>query len=191
MSEPSLLQAVRVLVVMCCLASAVVALTQAAVRNRKLSPFGFFPKLVRRLSDPILKPLERRIVRTGGNPQHAAWWLFWISAIGGLILLSLLEWALRAAGQLSLVVHSGPREITRYLLDAVFGLLMACLLIRVVASWLGVSPYTRLMRPCVWLTEWLLEPLRRVLPPLGMFDISPMVAWLILLVVRWLVVGFL
>jgi YggT family protein len=47
------------------------------------------------------------------------------------------------------------------------------------------------MRPCVWLTEWLLEPLRRVLPPLGMFDISPMVAWLLLMLARWFVVGLL
>jgi YggT family protein len=191
MNEELVLQAARILVVMCCAVSAAIALTQAAVRSRRLNPFGPFPRLIRRISDPIIKPLERRIVRSGGNPQNAAWWLFWISAIGGLVILGLLQWAMGAVNTLGAVVHSGPREMLRYLVDTLFGLLMACLLIRVVASWLGVSPYARWMRPCVWLTEWLLEPLRRVLPPLGMFDISPMVAWLLLMLARWFVVGLL
>jgi YggT family protein len=40
------------------------------------------------------------------------------------------------------------------------------------------------------LTEPILGPLRRVLPPLGMFDLSPIVAWLLLeWVIRPLLVG--
>jgi YggT family protein len=191
MHEELVLQGARILVALCCLASAVIALTQAAVRSRRLNPFGAFPRFIRRISDPVVKPLERRIVRSGGNPQNAPWWLFWITAIGGLVILGLLQWALGAVNTLGAVVHAGPRGMLRYLVDSLFGLLMACLLIRVVASWLGLSPYAKWMRPCVWLTEWLLEPLRRVLPPLGMFDISPMVAWLLLMLARWFVVGLL
>jgi YggT family protein len=47
------------------------------------------------------------------------------------------------------------------------------------------------MRPIVFLTDWLLEPLRRLIPPLGMFDISPLVAWLLLILARSLVLGLL
>jgi YggT family protein len=48
------------------------------------------------------------------------------------------------------------------------------------------------MRPVVLLTNWIIVPLRRVLPPLGPFDLSPLVAYFLLgflesLVMRMLV----
>ncbi len=48
------------------------------VRTRRINPFGAWPKLVRRASDPILRALERRVVRMGGNPQDASLWLIGI-----------------------------------------------------------------------------------------------------------------
>ena len=47
------------------------------------------------------------------------------------------------------------------------------------------------MRPLVLLTDWIIEPIRRILPPIGMIDFSPMVAWLVLWVARGLVLGML
>jgi uncharacterized protein YggT (Ycf19 family) len=38
------------------------------------------------------------------------------------------------------------------------------------------------------LTEWLLEPLRRLLPPFGPLDLSPMVAYLLLWIAQQAVV---
>jgi len=35
-----------------------------------------------------------------------------------------------------------------------------------------------------WLTDWIVEPLRRILPPMGQLDFSPLVAWLLLMVLR-------
>jgi YggT family protein len=188
---PLILQVARVLVALLCLASAIIALTHWAVRDKKLSPFGQFPRMIRRLSDPIILPLERRIVQAGGNPQNAAWWLFWITVVGGLILLSLVGWALGTIASLGYAAEAGPRSVLRLVVNGIFGLLIACVLIRVVASWLGMSRYSKIMRPFVFLTDWLLEPLRRIVPPLGMFDISPMVAWLLLILARSLVMGLL
>ena len=71
----------------------------------------------------------------------------------------------------------------RVLVSAVFTLLMTAILIRVIGSWLGIGPYRRWMRPIYGLTDWLIDPIRRILPPFGMFDFSPMVAWLVLYVV--------
>jgi YggT family protein len=39
------------------------------------------------------------------------------------------------------------------------------------------------------MTEWLVAPIRRVLPPVGMFDLSPLVAWLALTVLRSLLLS--
>ena len=70
-------------------------------------------------------------------------------------------------------------------------LVMAAILVRVIASWFGISPYRRWMRPVVLLSDWIIEPIRRILPPMGMIDFSPMVAWLVLWVARGLLLGLL
>jgi YggT family protein len=111
--------------------------------------------------------------------------------IGGLVFLSLLQWSLGTLVSLGYAAQAGPRGVLRFLVDGLFGLLIACVLIRVIASWLGISSYAKWMRPIAFLTDWLLEPLRRLIPPLGMFDISPLVAWLLLILARSLVLGLL
>jgi len=63
--------------------------------------------------------------------------------------------------------------------------------VRVIASWFGVSPYAKWMRPVLALTNWIVEPLRRIVPPIGMIDVSPMVAYLILLVARMIILRWL
>jgi YggT family protein len=43
------------------------------------------------------------------------------------------------------------------------------------------------MRPVMALTDWLIDPIRRLMPPVGMIDLSPMVAWLVLWIARGVV----
>lgn len=181
----------RSLVVLALAYASVVALTHWAVRQRKIGPFGAWPRLVRRASDPVLLPLERRVMRAGGSPQDAPLWLLGIVIAGGLVMLSLLHWAIGMSGTLAAVASSGPRGWLRFLVSVAFSLVMACILIRVIASWFGISPYRSWMRPVAVLTDWIVEPIRRLLPPMGMIDFSPMVAWLVLWVVRGLVLGLL
>jgi len=180
----------RVLVVCALVYASTVGLTHWAVRSRRLSPFGRWPRLVRRASDPVLLPLERRVVRAGGSPHDAPLWLVGIVILGGLLLLTLLHWLAGVIVSISVMADAGPRAFARLLVDAVFSLLMGAIFVRVIASWLGVSPYNRWMRPVVVATDWIIQPIRRVLPPLGMFDMSPMVAWLVLYLVRGFVVSW-
>src|SRR5688500_17390699 len=170
----------RGIVVAALLYASIVALTHWAVRKRKIGPFGAWPRLVRRMSDPVHLPLERRVMRAGGSPQDAPVWLLGILIAGGLVLLSLLHWVIGMGGTLAAAASSGPRGWVRFLVSALFSLVMACILIRVIASWFGISPYRRWMRPVIGLTDWIVEPIRRLLPPMGMIDFSPMVAWLVL-----------
>ncbi len=181
----------RSVVVLALVYASAVALTHWAVRRRKIGPFGAWPRLVRRASDPVLLPLERRVMRAGGSPQDAPLWLLGIVIAGGLVLLSLLHWAIGMGGTLAAVASSGARGWLRFLVSAAFGLVMAAILIRVIASWFGIGPYRPWMRPVVLLTDWIVEPIRRLLPPMGMIDFSPMVAWLVLWVARGLVLGLL
>jgi YggT family protein len=183
--------AVRSIVLLALAFAATIALTHWAVRSRRINPFGAWPRLVRRVSDPILLPLERRVISAGGTPQNAPLWLLGLVIGGGLLLLSLTQWLIGTAAGLVLLAEGGVRVWMQVLLSAVFTILMTAILIRVIASWLGIGPYRKWMRPVYALTNWLIDPIRRILPPVGIFDFSPMVAWLVLYVVRGFVLGLL
>lgn len=78
------------------------------------------------------------------------------------------------------------------LVNDAFYLYSLVLLARVLSSWIpGLDPRTPAVRLLVSLTEPVLAPLRRALPPVGGLDLSPVVAFLLLEVVRRLVVAFL
>ena len=180
---------VRVLVVLALVYASIVALTHWAVRSRRIDPFGVWARFVRRLSEPILKPVERRVLRSGGNPQNAPYWLLGIVVATGLVLLSFAAWLIELVVRLRLMADAGPRMWVGTLIGFVFTLLMTSILIRVIGSWFGIGPYRKWMRPFYLLTNWLIDPIRRILPPFGMIDFSPMVAWLVLYVVRGFVMG--
>jgi YggT family protein len=181
--------AVRILVIIALVYATAVALTHWAIRTRRLNPIGAWPRLIRRASDPVLLRLERRIIAAGGSPQSAPFWLLGIVVAGGLVLMSLTAWLIDAVVRLSWMAQSGPRMWLESLVSFAFTVVMAAILIRVIASWFGIGLYRRWMRPIVALTSWIIEPIRRILPPIGMFDFSPMVAWLVLYVVRGFVLS--
>ena len=181
----------RTLVVVGLVYASAVALTHWAVRSRRITPFGAWPRLMRRASDPVLLPLERRIVRAGGSPQDAPLWLLGIVVAGGLLFLTLVHWLAGFVATLSYLSASGPRAWARFLVSTLFSVLMIALFVRVIASWFGVSPYRPWMRLAIALTDWLIQPIRRILPPVGMLDFSPLVAWLVLTLVRGFVLSYL
>jgi len=166
----------------------VVAATHWAVSSRRLNPFGGWARFVRRISEPVLRPLERRILRAGGSPSDAPLWLLGIALVGGLVLISLMRWAIGFTYELGALAQAGPRDWLIAAVSWVFRILMIALLVRVIGSWFSVSPYAKWMRPFIMLTEWLLEPLRRLLPPFGPLDLSPMVAYLLLWIAQQAVV---
>ncbi|HRP08093.1 MAG TPA: YggT family protein [Gemmatimonadales bacterium] len=184
-----LIEAARILIGVAFVAVLLVALTHWLVREGKIAAFGGWAGAVRKVSDPLLRPIEQRLVAAGGNPQHAPWWLLGGVVVGGLLLISLLKWLLGFVVSLSFAVSGGPRALTAMLVNAVFSVLMLALLIRVIASWFGAGRYNRFVRITYTLTDWLVEPLRRVLPPFGMLDLSPLAAYLLLMVARGVVVG--
>lgn len=72
-------------------------------------------------------------------------------------------------------------------------LLQGAVLIRVLLSWVDPSPYptSRLKQWLYQLTDPILGPLQRLIPPLGgVLDVSPMAAILLLGLIERLVEGF-
>jgi YggT family protein len=185
----ALILASRVVVIIALAYASTVALTHWAVRSRRITPFGAWPRFMRRASDPVLLPLEHRIVRSGGSPQDAPLWLVGIVIVGGLLLLSLVQWLAGFAASLEIVAQSGARAWGRFLVSGLFSILMVALFVRVISSWFGISPYRPWMRPVMLLTDWIIDPIRRILPPFGLMDFSPLVAWLVLSLLRGFVLS--
>jgi len=180
----TLLTLLRLTVLAAFIYATLIALAAWAVRNGRLSPFSAVARTARRLGDPLLRRLEKRLVRSGANPQDAPLWLFWIALIGGLIVLGLTEWLIGVVTAFAFSASAGPRGIVVFLLSGVFTLLTAALFLRVIASWFQLSPYSKLMRLVLALTDWMIVPLRRIVPPFGMIDVTPLVAYLLLLLAR-------
>ena len=66
------------------------------------------------------------------------------------------------------------------------------ILARVIISFMRVSPYQNdLVRLVYEVTEPVLEPIRRILPPMGGLDFSPLIALLLLDVLRRILFGVL
>lgn len=75
------------------------------------------------------------------------------------------------------------------LVDAAFSVYLLIMLGRVISSWIDVDPYHPVVRFLREWTEPILAPIRRVVPPLGMLDLSPLVALFLIMLVRRIVVG--
>ncbi len=59
------------------------------------------------------------------------------------------------------------------------------LFLRVMLSWFRIDPYSNAFARLLYaLTEPVLEPIRAILPPAGMIDFSPLVAFLLLAVIQ-------
>jgi YggT family protein len=83
-----------------------------------------------------------------------------------------------------------PTVIT--IVSLVFQIYEFLVLIRVLLSWVNVSPYHPAIQILHRLTDPILRPLRRVIPPIGgVIDISPVVALILLEILHRILVSVL
>ena len=181
---PELQVGLRYLVFAAFAASVLVALASWLVRTRRISPFGALGRALRTASDPLIRPVETRLVRAGGNPVHAGWWLVVAVAAAGVLLITLWNWLVDTAYAVTAAFAAGPRAAIALTVVVAYRIIVAALVVRVLAGWFGYFRYARWLRPAYALTDWLVEPIRRVLPPAGGLDWSPLAAWLVLWVLK-------
>lgn len=162
------------------LALAAIAGIDWLVRTRRINPFNPIARFARTTIDPLLKPVERSVLRAGGNPQSAPLWGLAFAVVGGIVVLSLLGFVRDQLLIGVLASQYGARGLGSVLLGWSFQILRLALLVTVICSWIRVSPYSKWVRWAFVLTEPFMRPLRRIVPNLGAIDISPLVAWLAL-----------
>ncbi|HEX6574446.1 MAG TPA: YggT family protein [Gemmatimonadaceae bacterium] len=150
------------------------------VRTRRVNLFGSLARFSRSRIDPVLEPIERKVVRAGGNPASAPLWALAGVVVGGILLVSVLDFIRAEILGLAFAVQSGPGGIFKLLVAWTFDFLRIALLVRVVSSWLPVSPYSKWIRWSYAVSEPILKPLRQVIPAMGPIDITPIIAFFLI-----------
>jgi YggT family protein len=159
------------------------------VRTRRVSPFSALARFCRSYVDPLLAPVEGAVVRAGGVPTSAPWWGLVAVVIGSIVVITLVN-ALRVLLFSALAAAaSGQVAVARLLIAWTFQFLQVALLVRVISSWVRVSPWSPWVRWAYASTEWMLRPLRQIVPTMGMIDITPLVAYFILMLLERAILG--
>jgi YggT family protein len=149
-----------------------------------LNPFSRPVIIVRRLTDPFVNPVRRALMGFGIQPNGAPLVVVLLAILLGYFVLMLAAGLLNTAAGVALSLTSmragGVVALIGYVLYGLLTLYMLLIVIRIVFSWGQLSYANRVMRFLVNATDPLLTPLRQMIPPLGMFDISPIVAFIII-----------
>ena len=162
----------------------VICVLDWAVRTRKISPFNAIARFCRSTVDPIIAPIERRVVRAGGTPASAALWALVAVVVGGILLLTLLDIVRLEVVRSIIASQEGSAGIFHLLVSWTFTILKLAIVVRVISSWLPISPYSPWVRWSYQLSEPVLLPLRRIVPVLGGLDITPIVAYILLNIIE-------
>jgi YggT family protein len=129
-----------------------------------------------RVTNPVLMPL-RRVIPSWRNIDIAAILLAWVlSAIKLALLYGLVGQGLGIFGLMVMAVA----DLGDFVLMLYFGLI----LVRVLLSFISIDRANPIVPLIFQLTEPVLRPIRRVVPTVAGLDLSPMVAWLIVMLAR-------
>jgi YggT family protein len=155
-----------------------------AVRTRKISPFNAVARFCRSTIDPFIAPIERRVVRAGGAPASAPLWALAAVVIGGIVLLTLLDVIKLEVVRSIVASQQGSAGLFHLLVSWTFTILKLALVVRVISSWLPISPYSAWIRWSYLLSEPVLIPLRRIVPNFGGLDFTPILAYFLLNIIE-------
>lgn len=150
-----------------------------------LNPFGWASRTVRRLTDWLVFPVRGGLRDVGGDPKFAPVVVILIAILLGFFLAWLAETIfVTVLGVIDSTQRGAIITLFGYIIYGLLSLYLLLISMRVIFGWARLSSRNRLMRFLIDTTEPLLGPLRRMIPPLGMFDISPLVAALIVWLFR-------
>lgn len=130
-------------------------------------------QFVVRITDPFLKPLRRLIPGFGGYDLAAIALCFITLLIKFVLLQSVGGAAVGVGGTVVAAIFGAYREVG--LIGVLFDVFFFCIIAMVILSWVspGGNPISGLLRS---ITSPILTPIQKFVPPVGGFDLSPLVA---------------
>ena len=155
-----------------------------------LNPFAWTSRTIRRLTDGLVMPVRGGLRNFGIDPKFAPLVAILLVILLGFFVLQLVGTIFTTiVGVIDSAQRGAVVTILGFLLNGLISLYILLIIIRIVFQWGMVSYGNPIMRFLVNTTEPLLGPLRRMIPPLGWIDISPIVAFFILWLFQAAILG--
>ncbi len=177
-------------IIVAIVAMIVLILLRFIANQADLNPFAWTSLTIRRLTEPFIAPVRRGLMGFGVDPKYAPLVTILLTILLGWFSLQLVSSiANTLAGVMLSLKTKAVAQFVGYVLYGLLGLYSLLIFIRIIFSWVMVSYSNRVMRFLVNATDPLLLPLRRLMsgsgwlrnsPLVGRFDLSPIVAFLIL-----------
>ena len=146
----------------------------------KVSPFGWASFQIRRFADPILWPFAQALPVSGGMGVASL-----LLVLATVLAAYFFKWVMGDVLRALLGILQGISEgafvgSLGWLLYGSISVLLVLIVVRIILSWMPFARDSRLMWTLHGLTEPIMAPFRRVIPPLGMLDLSPIILILLL-----------
>ena len=135
-----------------------------------------------RLTSPLVIPVRRIVPPFGRLDTATVLVAFIIQYIAVLLMLLVI-------GQTAGIVPIAVTSIVKLVVLSI-NLFVYAIFIRIILSWIAQGAYNPATAIITTLTEPVLRPFRRLIPPMGGFDISPIFAIILLLAATIIVNGF-
>ena len=130
-------------------------------------------------TSPVLNPLRRMIPGFGGI-DVASIVLFMV-----LVLIKLSLWLMINGYGLAVIASTDFLLLfMRSLANTIINFFLFCIFIMVILSWVAQGSYNPMADIMRQITEPVMAPARRLLPPIGGLDLSPMIMILLLMVIK-------
>ncbi len=135
-----------------------------------------------RLTSPLVIPVRRIVPPIGRLDTATVLVAFIIQYVAVLLMLLVI-------GQTAGIAAITVTAIVKLVVLSI-NLFVYAIIIRIILSWIAQGTYNPATAIITTLTEPVLRPFRRMLPPMGGFDISPIFAIILLLATTIIVNGF-
>ncbi len=136
-----------------------------------------FSQALVKITNPILVPLRRLIPGYRGWDFAALVAMYLLQVIALVLVYTLIKGV--SLSPATLLIYGALR-----LLDLLLSVYFFSILLQAVLSWVSPGSYNPLTSLLWRLNEPLLRPVRRVLPPLGGLDLSPLIVLLVIQFIR-------
>ena len=134
-----------------------------------------------KLTSPVIVPVRRMVPPVGRLDTATVLVAFIIQYVTILFLLLILG---TSSDFLSIAVTATVNLVLLSLRLFIFAII-----IRVILSWVSPGGYNPALALIYSMTDRILQPIRRIIPPLGGLDLSPLFAIILLTAVTIIVVG--
>jgi YggT family protein len=170
------------------IAGVALIILRAIYNYADINPFRRSSIAIKRATDPVILPIRRLLGSFRLEPRMAPFLAVLLIIVAAYFVYQLSSSVLNTIAGILYATTSGqpgfPIAVLGYLVFGFLGLYTLAIFVRIIISWATVGYGNRWMRFLIRITEPLMGPLRRNIRPVGMFDISPIIAFLILFVLQ-------